>query len=483
MLKSYLQTFVFSFAVFFQGIITLPILIRVSGIEVYGTYVLLLTISSFLFGISSFGAGYRFRRALPSIDDPGRRREVFEPQFFFQMSVLLAISLVWYLLHWLFLPALGTGAARISWYLPCGWVFAYFLLAQATDYFRYSHRMMRFNIGASAPSYMFVALVALFALLHKPLTVDRLIELQIVSSLASSLPLLTVAFLEMGFPRPHFALRVMLDDIRQGFPLVLEYVMDYLMASSDRYFIALFISVVAVGQYQPGYQLAYLVFFLPKIAYVVLVPQLSRLVDLNQIDQAEALMDRFANFFLLLAVPFCVGALFVAPSLLSWLATRVVGEASRWVTPLVAFGGIFFGFSLLGSMAAFVMKRTRAILGASVSGAITSVALNALVLPHFPSIVVPAITSAVGYVVSCGVMLTLLKQHWRLHISLISLYRFCAASAVMSAVLWSVGLRPGQVSSLSPLVLLASIAAGAVAYFASVWVLGGHTPKTMRALR
>lgn len=482
-LKIYLQTAVFNFAVFFQGIITLPILVRVSGLTVYGTYVLILAICSFLFGISSLGAGFRYRRAAASIANTRERLRHFEPQFFFQLGVIALASGVWYLLHNR-TALFGTGPNHLaSWYGPCLLIAANFFQSQAADYFRYTHRMLQFNLAVSAPPYIFVACVTLFAVMRIPLTVDTLVELQAGCIAMIAFPFMFRALREMGVPRLRAFWQGLAYDIRFGFPITLEYVMDYCLSTSDRYLIAAFISLTSVGRYQPGYQLAYLLFFVPKIAYVVLVPPLSKLTDAGKHDQARQLVDRFANVFLSVGVPFCFGALFTAPSILALLATAQVGEASRWVTPLVAVGGMFYGFSLLGSVAFFVLGRTSSILGASMAGAVVNVGLNLLLLPLYPSVTIPAFTSMVGFMTSAGVMWWLLRGRWMIDINLSQALRCVIASLCMCAFLWGIGFRPGQIAASGPLLLLGGIPTAMLIYFVCAILLGAYSRDDVVRLR
>lgn len=69
--------------VYAQGIILMPIIIKSAGATVYGGYILITMIVSFLFGISSLGVGFKCRRYLPSAMDIESRRKLFYPQLFF----------------------------------------------------------------------------------------------------------------------------------------------------------------------------------------------------------------------------------------------------------------------------------------------------------------------------------------------------------------------------------------------------------------
>ena len=75
-----------------QGIIVLPFVIKLAGEATYGAYVLLLSLVGWLFSLLGCGIPYRYQRNLVSAASFEERRELFEPQFTFQIIVVAGIS-------------------------------------------------------------------------------------------------------------------------------------------------------------------------------------------------------------------------------------------------------------------------------------------------------------------------------------------------------------------------------------------------------
>jgi len=71
--------------VYLKGIILMPIIIKTVGVTIYGGFTLLSSILGIAFGLSSFGAGFRARRFLPSAETMSARSDLFYPQFFFSL--------------------------------------------------------------------------------------------------------------------------------------------------------------------------------------------------------------------------------------------------------------------------------------------------------------------------------------------------------------------------------------------------------------
>ena len=96
--KSFVKNNLFLIAgnilVYAKGIILLPILIKNIGASPYGGYVLLMTGMGFISGVSTLGVGFRFKRFMPSTEGTIEKRNLFYPQFFFQLISAFVVSLL-----------------------------------------------------------------------------------------------------------------------------------------------------------------------------------------------------------------------------------------------------------------------------------------------------------------------------------------------------------------------------------------------------
>jgi O-antigen/teichoic acid export membrane protein len=347
------------------------------------------------------------------------------------------------------------------------------LYKQAVDYFQYTRRFLNSNLGSIASSYLFVALLAAAAWQWGALDLDTLLLLQTSAMMLVALPLAAQLVREMGWPRLRLPWRRFAADARIGLPLTGELIIDFLLRSSDRYLILLYLSVSDVGRYQPAYTVGSIAIFLVSMTETILLPALSRLVDLGRRDDATALMAAVLRLFLMLAAPMVIGALMTGPSLTALLATPEIGAASRWVTPLVAAATIFYGVARLASTAALVIGRTPAILMANAVGAAVNLLLNLALLPLLRSITLPAATTLLGYAVGYICIAWALRPLWPIDIDWRAMLRYLLASVGMGGFLWYVGFRAGEVAGMSMPALAASIAAGMACYFLLLFLLGG----------
>lgn len=469
--RSIFITMIGQLVLYGQGLIVMPIIIKLSGAATYGAYVLIGSMLATVYGLSSLGAGYNFRRKLASTHDASARRALFEPQFTFQFVNLAWISALIILGGSALQRALfGPEIQVAAWILPL-WLAAYFIYSQAADYFRYSMRFVHFNLIGLYPA-LFVVAVSLLAAATKTISLNALILLQAIIYAAVTAPLAFILLREIGGLRPRLPVQRILSDVKVGYPLTLEFLVDLLFAYGDRYLILAFLAVSDVGYYQPAYQLGALVIFFPKIAGVVLPAALSRLVDSGSESDARQISSRFLRLYLMIAIPFTVGAFMVGPSFVALLTSPDVAYPSRWVCGLIAAATIFNGISLIGFQVAFVLGRNKTLLLANICAVALNLVMNAILLAMYRNITVPAIVSLVSYLASFLYLSWFLRDRWPLSVDKQSLFHFALSGACLAAMLYFVGYAPGAIVSVSAGQLVLHIMLGIAIYFGALLLVG-----------
>ena len=466
-----------------QGLVVLPIVVRWAGPATYGAYVLVnITVAQFL-PLLTTGISYRYRRNLVSATSYAERRRLFEPQFNFHLLAFVAIS-AFFLLAGRELDALfDTEGFYINPWALVGLVGASVIQSQVSNYFRYTLRLTPFNIALGGGPIVFVAGLAGFVAFNQALSLDQLLLVQIVSSVFVNLPFVIVMLRELGMPRVSLPLRAFARDFRAGLSLTLDLFVDFVITSGDRYLITAYLSVLDVGRYQPAYQLASVILFLPRLVVTVLSPIVSRLIDMGDRAAAERIVETSLSILLMVGVPFVAGAAMIGPSLILLLTNADVAESSRWVTPLVAVGTLFCGAIWIFETVVIGLNRPKLFLFADIEGACANLCINLVCLPLFKNITVPAIAASVGFAVAAIGLAFHLRTFWRFNIEWSALLRYCAAAAVLCGLLWLLDFRPGEVRAVGVVYLGASIAVGAAAYFAVLTMLGGFGRRQWAAIR
>lgn len=467
--------------IYLKGIILLPILIKSVGVTVYGGYTLVITTLGFLFGISSFGAGFRCKRFLPSSVEKRARQLLFYPQFLFQVAVIIGLSLLCLPFNPLIEKHLH--AFRLAIWLVPLYLLSMTIWSQSTDYFRYTNRMAYFNYSTVVHPYAFIGAVLLILSLNMKLTVNLLLASQIIIMFIISVPLSAKMLGEIGLQPCFYKTRQLVEDVRLGFPLVLSYLVDFILSGSDRYLIAAFISITAVGYYNPAYTLGSLIIFFPKVSGVVLPPLLSRAVDEGREDEAQTMLNYTLKGFLLVAIPFVGGSYILSGPLLTLFANAEVASNALMATPIVATGILFYGLTVILNNIFFVRMKTKMMFKISAAAAILNVLLNLIFLYLFRNVVVAAVTTMISYFVvflyASRVARALWKIDWSYKIVLKSIF----ASMIMVLVLILVETVLAKATDYQILFLISQIILGIAVYSAMIFALGVFSKKELSYLK
>ena len=454
-----------------QGIIIMPIIIKTMGVDIYGGYILVLSLVGFVFGISSWGVGFRRNRFLPSAPDRQAGIALYFPQFNFQLLNLIFLAIIVIILFPLFDNYLLKGAVAFSAWLVLPYLIGYGLYSQAVEYFRYTHRIKFYNFSTIAFAALNIATILVCYAVNIKLTVNVLFGIQISSSLLVALPLMLLVVKEIGLKVTLPNLAELIKEIKLGAPLVLTYVVDVILNSSDRYLLTAFLSVAAVGYYNPGYALGSLLVMLPKVVSgVVLPPILCKAVDSGNTEEARTLVNYTVRGFLLVAFPFIAGCALMSKPLLTFLANAEVAEKGSLVAVIVALGTLFYGLEVIISHILFVQLKTSAILTINVVAALLNVVLNLVLLYYFPNIVVAAVTTLFTYLVAFIFMYRIVGQYWPIDFGVKIILKSLVASGIMALGLYWLSSRLGA-NSYRVGYVLGEIGLGIIVYCLALFTL------------
>lgn len=473
-------TFIAQVIIQLQGLIVMPIILRWAGPATYGAYTMLFVTTVFFFEQATSAIYYPYVRKLVSATTPVEQRQLFEPQITFCLAILGLISAALLLAR----PAtldIGSGAS-ISTVLLVGVLAANLAQRTGLDYFRYTLRFVPYSMILGGPPLVFMLLLIASVALRQIPSLDTLLILQCAAGIGVSMPFVLKMLREIGIPRLRLPLRMLVRDARVGIPLTLDGLVNFSLGFSDRYLISLFLSVAAVGYYQPSYQAAAILFFVARLISDVLSPIASRMVDLERRSEAEDLVLDFFRLFLMIAVPFMVGMLMVGPSFLGLLTTVDIAEAGRWVMPAVAAAVTVNGFVAFMRTVAVALNRVPAILLARSTGALLNVALNLFLLPIFADIATAAFSTLIGYSATCLYLVFTLRSSWRLPFDARAMLRFCTAASIMGAGLWMIGYRPATVVPETIFHLSGTIAISIAIYFIALSAVGGFGRRELRQI-
>ena len=167
-----------------------------------------------------------------------------------------------------------------------------------------------------------------------------------------------------------------ISDIKLGLPLVLTFCMDFILSGIDRYIIAIFLSVNAVGDYSVGYKVASIILIFPRAIGAVLPQLLSKSIDNSDQNLAKRMVEKSIKIFMLISIPFCFGSIILGKPLITFLANEEIAQKCIFVMPIIAIGSIFFGLYIILSDILFIHLKTKELFKINLTAALSNIVLN-----------------------------------------------------------------------------------------------------------
>jgi len=178
-----------------------------------------------------------------------------------------------------------------------------------------------------------------------------------LSKAAICLVLLILILTRIGFRVPNF--KKIGDFLSFGLPLIPSGLSDWVVNSSDRYVISIFLGTASVGYYSPGYLLGNIItMFITPVACILPVV-LSQHYDENNLERVETILNHSLRYFFALALPSVFGLTLLSWPLLSLLSTQEIADRGYMITPFVAVGMLFFGVASILTNIILLMKKTK----------------------------------------------------------------------------------------------------------------------------
>lgn len=422
--------------VYLKGIILIPIIIKSAGASIYGGFVLLTSVLGIAYGISSFGTGFRLKRFMPSALSMAERSDLFYPQFLFNLLSILGFSTLFVLLEKPLNAYIFKNNITYSiWIIPL-YLITYLLFSQGTNYFRYTNRIQYLTLVSICFPYLHIGFVLLCYYVINSISINILLGTYGLASLVIAIPIFWVILKEIGAKITFYTTTDFITDIKTGFPLVLGFIVDFVLAVSDRYVIAFYLTLSDVGYYTAGYVLGSLIVFIPKAMCTALPQLLCRALDNGNESAAHTMSNYALKIYLLVAIPFVFGGLALAKPVLIICTNADIAQNAFLVIPVVALGTLFYGLNLILSDVMFVCLKTKAIFKMNAIAALFNISANIILFHFYKNIMVAAVTTVLSYSIAFYYSYRIVIKDWPLSFYPGTIIKSIIASAAMCIMLF-----------------------------------------------
>ena len=452
-----------------SNLILLPILTKNLPIADYGAWALIMATIGLLPVLACLGLPYAMTRFLAAATDKRDIQEAFYSMGF----IVLFTSLIISGLLFLFVPQIATSLFQNNTtiaLLLIPNVFIACVTVYVITYFTTFQQIKRYSILSFFNAYLNTALIAYFVLLGRGLegaVIALLIQQFVVFAV-----MMYLIVAQIGIAIPKF--RHVRQHLAYGLPLVPGALSGWVVNSSDRYLIALFLGAAAVGYYSPGYSLATTLSMVSAPLVTLLPPVLAKHYDNNNMAEVRTILTYSLKYYAGIALP-CVFVLSVlSKPLLLVLTTQQIAANGYLVIPFVAAGTALLGaYSVLITIIA-LKKKTAVIATIWILSAALNFGLNLVLIPYL-GLVGAALTTFLAFLLAFVLTTRYSLRQFKFDVNGGFIVKSVCASSIIALFLflWN----PSGLLS-----ILLSIALAAVIYLTILLALRGFTIQEIKLI-
>jgi len=453
-----------------SGIILLPILTKNIPIGEYGIWVQISVTIGLIPAVVMLGLPYTMVRFLAAAKKREEIQEGFYSTAFIVLFTSAIASLLLFSLSKPIAASLLDNNLAIARILPLI-VFIACLNGLLLNFFRTFQQVKRYSIFLFIQTYLNVALVAYFVLSGYGI-LGAVMGL-LISSFFVFLIMASLIISEIGITIPKFT--HIREYLAFGIPTVPGNLSHWVVNSSDRYVIGIFLGTAFVGYYSPGYALGSIIsMFLAPLGFM-LPAVLSKYYDENNMNEVKIVLRYSLKYFLLLAIPSTFGLSLLSKSLLTILSAPEIASQGYLITPFIAVSTLLFGvYAVIVSIIA-LEKKTKIMGIIWAMAAILNLGLNLIFIPYI-GILGAAITTLLAFVFAFILTSYYSFKYFKFDIDFRFIFKSILASIVMSLVI----IKWNPVGILNVLIV---IGVCAIIYSTILLLLGGVKKEEIRFFR
>ncbi len=452
-----------------SGLIFIPIITKNFSTSDYGVWAQVNTLIALVPNIVNLGLPYTMVRFLAAEKD----KTVIQRSFYSMMALVFVSTLIMIAVFLIFsnqiANALFDGSMQIM-YIVTVISFLACMNLMLLSYFRTFQQIGFYSTFLVLQTYIGVGVSIVLTLMKYPIEVVVLGLLSGYLFVFIAMSILIVK--ELGITTKFKSLK---EELKFAIPTVPNNISSWVVDSSDKFVIGIFLGSAAVGCYSPGYALgSILLMFLTPFA-VLLPAVLPEYFEAGDMDKVDTFLSYSMKYYLLITIPAAVGMSLLSKPLLYILTTTVIADNGFMITPLVALGAIFMGIYGIVNNIIILEKKTKILGYIWISVAILNVVLNIFAVPYL-GIYGAGLATLICYFFAFAVTLAYSRKYARLPFDYRSIAKIIIAAIIMG-IFVSFANPTGIVN------VLIVIAVAVVIYFVILFLLKGIDKKEIDLIK
>jgi O-antigen/teichoic acid export membrane protein len=274
----------------------------------------------------------------------------------------------------------------------------------------------------------------------------------------------------LGIALPKF--KNLKEELNFAIPTIPNNVSSWVVDSSDKYIIGLFLSTSAVGYYSPSYALgSILLMFLSPFA-ILLPSMLPKFYEAKDYLQVDIFLRYSLKYFLVLTIPAGFGLSLLSKQILLIISTPEIAINGYLVSPFVCLGAIFMGIYGIVNNILILEKNTKILGTIWTTVAILNIIFNMVAVPYL-GIIGASFVTLLCYILAFAVTSFYARKYAKLPFDYNSIMKIIISAIAMGIFIFVV--NPQGILNVL-IVVLISIAI----YFLFLFGINGINPKEFK---
>jgi O-antigen/teichoic acid export membrane protein len=409
-----------------SGIILLPIITKNISIKEYGIWAQIMVTISLAPDVILLGLPYSMIRFLPSAKKEDIREIFYSIFLMVSFTSLISSLIICLLLETIEVSILNDSliiAVSSIIFIEC--INNFFM-----NYFKATQQIKKYSALLFTNTCLFIIFVSIFILQGKGL-LGAVIGLG-MKSVILFLIMAIIIISEIGIGLPKF--KYLDEYLSFGLPTVAGNISNWVVNSSDRYVIGMFLGPSFVGYYSPGYTLGNMVgMFISPISFI-LSAVLSKYYDNNNLTEVKTILSYSLKYYLSIAIPSTFGISLLSKTLLTIISTPEIASYGYLITPFTAISYLFYGACLIIQQPIIMGKKTKITGKILTISAVINLILNFVLVPYM-GIIGAAITTLLAFTLSLILTFYYSLKFFKFHIDIAFILKSILASIVMCIIL------------------------------------------------
>ncbi|MCL2157216.1 MAG: oligosaccharide flippase family protein [Methanobrevibacter sp.] len=408
-----------------SGLIFIPIITKNLSTADYGIWAQVNTTIALVPNIANLGLPFTMVRFLSAEKNKNKIKESFYSMLVVVFTISLLISGIFLIFQDIIANSIFGGNLQVV-YLTAIISFFACMNLMLISFFRTFQQIKRYSLFLVLQTYIGIVISSYLVLTGY--NIQTVVIGLLVGYLAVFIIMAIIIFVYLGLAIPKF--QYLKEELEFAIPTIPGNVSSWVVDSSDKYIIGIFLGSAAVGYYAPSYALgSILLMFLSPFA-LLLPTILPKYFEEGNLEKVSVFLKYSMKYFLLITIPAAIGLSILSKQILLIISNQEIAMNGYLITPFVCLGAIFMGIYGIINNILILEKKTKILGNIWIIVGFSNFVFTLIAVPYI-GIIGAAIVTLTCYFLAFAITSFYSKKYFELPFEYKSLAKTILAAFIM----------------------------------------------------